>query len=114
MKITDKAKNFLLPCNSERIKLIGIVDGQYKMLVKHNCHRDKHYEYYIKIKDVKADINGHIGFIKKYMDIDYNNNTSAFSWMQKGDYIEFYVKLNIVEDNLYIERPTRINKITNY
>jgi len=111
MKLTNKAKNFLLPCNGERIRLIGIVEDQQRDIIRHNCYGDSHYEYYITLKDIQADIKGNIGFIKKYINIYYNHNTSSFSYMQKGDNIEFYVKINIENNNLYIERPTRIANI---
>jgi hypothetical protein len=111
MRITDKAKEFLSPCNDTRIKLMGIVERKHTELVSHNCHKDKHVEYFITIKDVRADINGRIGFIKKYIILSYNPKTSDFKYVSEGKTIEFYVRIFINDDNLFIERPTKISTI---
>jgi len=111
IKITDKAKSFLLPCNNKRIRIFAIVEEKYKELVKHNSRNNKHYEHSILLKDVKAEINDKIGFIKKEIIIDYNYETSNFSYMHKGDNIEFYIRIEIENNNLYMERPSKIKKI---
>ncbi len=111
MRITSNAKSFLLPCNSERIKLIGIVDGHNIHRVAHNCHKDKHWKYSITLRDVKAEINGRFAYIKKYMNIEYNFNTSKFAQTKKDQFIEFYVRVYIVNDELHIERPSKIKVI---
>jgi hypothetical protein len=113
MKLTDKAKEFLLPCNNERIEIIGFVNGHYTSRVKHNCYNDKHNEYSIVIKDVKAKVDGKLAFIKRLITLTYNPQTSEFSTLKEGDNIKFYARINICEDNLYISRPSRITVMKN-
>lgn len=112
MKITDKAKNFLMSCNNKRVKLTAIVHKQHKILAVHNCHKEKHWDYSITLTDVKAEINNKMGYIKKYITIRYNYNTSNFAYMKEKDKVEFYARIKIDENDLYIERPSKIKKLS--
>jgi len=111
IRLTDKAKDFIFPCDGKRIKLIGTVEDQEEYLVSYNCRKNKGYEYSITLKDIKAEINGKVGFIKKNITIYYNNHKSKFHSIGKEDIIEFFIRVNINNNELYLERPSQIKII---